>query len=150
MPPNTFGATISKLGVGGIQLPTGEWGQGGDQWRWCWSVSRASTQTEKPPGSLLTGEASLCVRLGYYPSLYLHLIKVHFVKYNIHSMMCLLYKEKVGAPSPDSRGTLAHVNTGLGWASLSGDTVIRCTVDTAPHRMPTLYLSQGWGLQLVR
>lgn len=76
-------------------------------------------QTGKPPGSLLTDEASLCFRLGHYPLLYLHLIKVHFVKYNYYSMICLLYKKRKWVlPPPEGRRALAHVNTVLGWAGL--------------------------------
>lgn len=67
-------------------------------------------------------EASLCFRLCYYPLLYLQLIKVHFVKYNYHSMMCLLYRRESGAPLPWQRQTLAHVSMVLGWASLPRDT----------------------------
>ena len=71
-------------------------------------------QTGKPPGSLLTDEASLCFRLGYYPLLYLHLIKVHLVKYNYPSMICFLYKRESGC-SPllrESTSTCKH-GTGL-------------------------------------
>lgn len=106
-------------------------------------------QTGKPPGSLLTDEASLCFRLGHYPLLYLHLIKVHFVKYNYYSMICLLYKKRKWVlPSPEGRestSTCKH-GTGLSWPSkgLRG----QVGVHTAPQGMPMLHLSQG--CQMVR
>lgn len=62
------------------------------------SITGGRAQTGQPPGSLLTDEASLCFRPGYYPLLYLHLIKVRFVKYNYHSMICLLYKKRKWVP----------------------------------------------------
>lgn len=79
-------------------------------------------------------EASLCFRLCYYPLLYLQLIKVHFVKYNYHSMMSFCTEEKVVLPFPD-RGKHAHVSMVLGWASLSRD--------TAPRE------GQDWGCSLL-
>lgn len=91
-------------------------------------------QTGKPPGSLLTDEASLCFRLGYYPLLYLHLIKVHFVKYNYQSMICLLYKKRkwVLSSPEESTSTCKH-GTGLS-RPFKGHSDDRWTVDTAPHR----------------
>lgn len=112
LPPNKFGTIISKFGAGD---PATSRGVGSGRWPMKVVLEHLGpAQTGKPPGSLLTDEASLCFRLGYYPLLYLHLIKVHFVKYNYHSMICLLYKKRKWVlPSPEGKA-LAHVNMVLG------------------------------------
>lgn len=53
--------------------------------------------------------------------------KIQYSFYDVPSI-----QRESGCSLSRQQGTLAHVNTGLGWASLSGDTVVRCTVTLLP------------------
>lgn len=96
-------------------------------------------------GSWLAAEARI-FRVHYYPWLYLHLIKVHFVKYNDQSIICLLHKRRKWGPStPHSRenSTCKH-GAGLHWfrRTRSVPRGVRWTL-LFPQRRLTLFLSQG-------